>query len=95
MTSIPPEALEAGARALARYNCAEFDKNPDRWTRYFRDEARAAITAALDAWPGMSRGKVMKEPEIIILPLPQEITLNVQDISALDVKSTREEISDE
>ena len=53
MTNIPPEALEAGARALARYNCAEFDKNPDRWTRYFRDEARAAITAALDAWPGM------------------------------------------
>tara|TARA_R110000868_G_scaffold100002_2_gene274929 strand:- start:282 stop:521 length:240 start_codon:yes stop_codon:yes gene_type:complete len=52
MIKIPDEALEAGARALARYNCAEFDKNPDRWARYFMDEAGAAIKAALGAWPG-------------------------------------------
>ena len=74
MTSIPPEALEAGARALARYNCAEFDKNPDRWTMYFRDEARAAITAALDAWPGKDVERFMPDsgPYTIHLPLPQE-----------------------
>ena len=53
MTNIPPEALEAGARALARYNCEKWDNDPDRWRAYFTDEARAAITAALDAWPGM------------------------------------------
>ena len=75
MTNIPPEALEAGARALARYNCAEFDKNPDRWTRYFRDEARAAITAALDAWPGKDVERFMPDsgPYTIHLPLPQEV----------------------
>ena len=53
MTNIPPAALEAGARALARYNCEKWDNDPDRWRAYFTDEARAAITAALDAWPGM------------------------------------------
>ena len=53
MTNIPPEALEASARALARYNCERWDNDPDRWRAYFTDEARAAITAALDAWPGM------------------------------------------
>ena len=52
MTNIPPEALEAGARALARYNCEQWDNDPDRWSAYFTDEARAAITAALGAWPG-------------------------------------------
>ena len=73
MIKIPNEALEAGARALARYNCAEFDKNPDRWTRYFRDEARAAITAALDAWPGKDIERFMPDsgPYTIHLPLPQ------------------------
>ena len=53
MIKIPNEALEAGARALARYNCEKWDNDPDRWRAYFTDEARAAITAALDAWPGM------------------------------------------
>ena len=53
MIKIPDEVVEAGARALARYNCEKWDNDPDRWRAYFTDEARAAITAALDAWPGM------------------------------------------
>ena len=53
MTNIPPEALEAGARALARYNCEKWDNDPDRWRAYFTDEARTACLAMLEAWPGM------------------------------------------
>lgn len=53
--TIPPAALEAGARALARYNCEQWDNDPDRWRAYFTDEARAAFLAMIDAWPGMGR----------------------------------------
>ena len=51
--TIPPAALEAGARALARYNCEQWDNDPDRWGAYFTDEARTACLAMLEAWPGM------------------------------------------
>ena len=50
---VPPAALEAGARALARYNCEQWDNDPDRWRAYFTDEARAAFLAMINAWPGM------------------------------------------
>ena len=73
--TIPPEALEAGARALARYNCEQWDNDPDRWRAYFTEEARAAITAALEAWPGMDVERFMPDsgPYTIHLPLPQEV----------------------
>ena len=77
MITIPPAALEAGARALARYNCEQWDNDPDRWRAYFTDEARAAIAAALEAWPGMSQlaendSASIREMAALILPLPQE-----------------------
>ena len=49
--TIPPAALEAGARALARYNCEQWDNDPDRWGTYFTDEARAAFIAMIEEWP--------------------------------------------
>jgi hypothetical protein len=69
--TIPPAAMEAGARALARYNCEKWDNDPDRWRAYFTDEARACGLAMLEAWPGMIHGKYFAEPSII-LPLPQD-----------------------
>ena len=65
--NIPAAALEAGARALARYNCEKWDNDPDRWRAYFTDEARAAFLAMINAWPGMQHDNY-----VIILPLPTE-----------------------
>ena len=72
--NIPAAALEAGARALARYNCEQWDNDPDRWRAYFTDEARAAFLAMLDAWPGMDVERFMPDsgPYTIHLPLPTE-----------------------
>ena len=67
MITIPPEALEAGARALARYNCEQWDNDPDRWGTYFTDEARAAFLAVLEAWPGMQHDNY-----VIVLPLTEK-----------------------
>ena len=77
--NIPAAALEAGARALARYNCEQWDNDPDRWRAYFTDEARAAFLAMINAWPGMrhdgpSGGGISQEPlqlSRIILPLTE------------------------
>ena len=76
--NIPAAALEAGARALARYNCEQWDNDPDRWRAYFTDEARAAFLAMINAWPGMhftefddGQNAVQLRREIT-LPLPQE-----------------------
>ena len=80
MTNIPDEALEAGARALARYNCEKWDNDPDRWSAYFTDEARAACLAMIEAWPGMEQDQLFHgftdgthyfQPRLI-LPLPTE-----------------------
>ena len=65
--NIPAAALEAGARALARYNCEQWDNDPDRWRTYFTDEARAAFLAMIEAWPGMQHDNY-----VIVLPLPAE-----------------------
>ena len=75
MTNIPPEALEAGARALARYNCEQWDNDPDRWSAYFTDEARAACLAMLEAWPGMRQRPfwdLMTHARHVEIILPQE-----------------------
>lgn len=65
--TIPPAALEAGARALARYNCEQWDNDPDRWRAYFADEARAAFLAIVEAWPGMQHDNY-----VIVLPLTEK-----------------------
>ena len=71
--NIPPAALEAGARALARYNCEQWDNDPDRWRAYFADEARAAFLAIVEAWPGMYIGTdYLTADTQIKLPLPPQ-----------------------
>ena len=82
---IPPEALEAGARA-AYYAFTEINigDGEDRWERLlprfraeYREQARAALLAALAAWPGMNvlpgmqRGMRETKP-VLILPLNTE-----------------------
>ena len=70
--NIPAAALEAGARALARYNCEQWDNDPDRWRAYFTDEARAACLAMIEAWPGMRISWLASNDGAIVLPLPTE-----------------------
>lgn len=64
---IPPEALEAAAKAMWKTD------DPSQWELGM---ARAACLAMLEAWPGMSRGdarqwSVMPDMPIIILPLTE------------------------
>lgn len=77
--NIPPAALEAGARALAdayyrnctdgRLTMADTDDAPEDW--YV--EARAALLAMIEAWPGMWVGPFeLGEGTMLILPLPTE-----------------------
>ncbi len=81
--TIPPEALEAAARAMAKagYGFAGIELT-DPYTAdsdYWDHIAHAAIRAALTAWPGM--GPIRTDQPIgdwcdklpaIILPLPKE-----------------------
>jgi hypothetical protein len=85
---IPPAALEAGARAeyeVWRHDCAgelELDLEMYRlWDQLEPDEqerwcgqARAAIAAAFNAWPGMTlhQQDINAEYSYFVLPLPQE-----------------------
>lgn len=65
--NIPPAALEAGARALARGIEIE-----DYWP-YYKDDARAAFVAMVTAWEGMHHYEPNVEPyygKHLILPLP-------------------------
>lgn len=74
--TIPPEAVEAAARALAIEN-----ETTDKWWPLYMRRATASIRAALAAWPGrkdewrdninMLTG-VPISYAVIILPLPQE-----------------------
>lgn len=68
--TIPPEALEAAARALALEN----ETRENLWPLY-EGKARAACLAMLKAWPGMWVEQLYPVPvatQGIILPLPQE-----------------------
>ena len=65
--TIPPAALEAGARAL----CNEqrlfwYDLTKDEHD-IIRAEARAAFLAMLEAWPGMQHDNY-----VIVLPLTEK-----------------------
>lgn len=61
--TIPPEALEAAAKAMWKTN------DPSQWERGM---ARAACLAMLKAWPGMEIEMVFVEENYLILPLPKE-----------------------
>jgi hypothetical protein len=68
--TIPPEALEAGARAIAE------SLRTARLTTEAQDgykpEARAACIAMLRAWEGMRISWLASNDGAIVLPLPQE-----------------------
>ena len=81
--TIPPEAVEAAARAA--YEIAhkiDCNSDPDQWVdavneyrEHWRQQVRAAIVAALSAWPGMWVEQLYPLPvdtQGIILPLPQK-----------------------
>ena len=63
---IPDEVVEAAAKTLMAPDY------PNSWPAWM-DEARAALAAALNAWPGAhtwDTGQVWHHPAIV-LPLPQ------------------------
>lgn len=66
--TIPPAALEAGARAISE---------TDTGTNPYEDLARAAFTAMVEEWPGMYRADWNDKNEldpVIILPLTETST---------------------
>ena len=69
--TIPPEALEAAARAHAKMN-----EGHDEWWFLHVDKVRASCLAMLKEWPGMDTGPNIygRQDAIIHLPLTQENT---------------------
>jgi hypothetical protein len=65
--TIPPAALEAGARAIA----VDGGIADPEW-RFYKEAARAAFLAMLAAWEGMEIDDSQYGGDFIILPLPQE-----------------------
>jgi hypothetical protein len=74
---IPDEVVKATARAMCDDINGEgcWDETPFRHRPMWRSAARAAIAAALNAWPGAALSQRIR-PTIgsrrITLPLPQE-----------------------
>ena len=79
---IPPQALEAGARALhakGDWSHIPWEELEDCDRDYYKAEARAAFEAMVEAWPGMAHYRGGWEPVIhnnrkphLILPLPPQ-----------------------
>ena len=84
---IPPEAVEAAARAKYEADCAvaskvfdfpAWDDVPDQIKEWNYEDQRLCITAALKAWPGMVNYRGGWEPVVhnnrkphLILPLTE------------------------
>jgi len=70
--TIPPEAVEAAARAACEDRGYDGDKNIN-FRPAFRRIAHAALRAGIAAWPGMFYHPARPDEEAcIFLPLPQE-----------------------
>lgn len=65
--TIPPEALEAAARAHAKMN-----EGHDEWWFLHVDKVRASCLAMLNAWPGMQPQEWHGAGSRLTLPLPTE-----------------------
>ena len=65
--NIPPEAVEAAARAIGEETYVSNKQT-------LRDAATAAILAALKAWPGMNTGPNIygRQDAMMHIPLQQE-----------------------
>jgi hypothetical protein len=78
--TIPPEALEAAARAIwasCQSGTLAWEDLPSSTRKVIKEEARAACLAMLAAWPGMRAegvgvGDGVTTYEWLILPLPKE-----------------------
>jgi len=81
---IPPEAVEAAARAAydswqtqRNWSVPAWDKLDEEFRERSRKEARAAFLAMLEAWPGMHQFALPDNRgtfSALILPLTQEKT---------------------
>ena len=74
--TIPAAALEAGARSLCNEQRIFWHGLTAEAQDIIRGEARAAMVAMLEAWPGMSQleendSASIREMAALILPLPQ------------------------
>ncbi len=76
---IPDVSVEAAARAIGEYYTSKEWFEIARGSRdVWHNAARAALSAALAAWPGVDYRpgaqvtKTWRDPGKIILPLPQE-----------------------
>ena len=72
--TIPPEALEAGARAIEKsLRTARITLESEDG---YKPEARAAFLAMLEAWPGMTlhQQDINAEYSYFVLPLLQEVS---------------------
>ena len=75
---IPDEVVEAAARARyeamrARHGMINFpswDEIKDPLRQFVLDEERAAIAAALNAWPGMTTGPKVYHRQDAVMHLP-------------------------
>ena len=75
--TIPPAALEAGARTLCNEQRIFWRGLTTDAQDIIRGEARAVFIAMIEAWPGMSQlaendSASIREMAALILPLPQE-----------------------
>ena len=75
--TIPPAALDAGARTLCNEQRLFWHGLLSEAQDIIRREARAVFIAMIEAWPGMSQlaendSASIREMAALILPLPQE-----------------------
>ena len=71
--TIPPEAVEAAARAICETENGPCKCMPDECgCTYWKAHATAALRAGIAAWPGMWHIKAVDFEGKVILPLPQE-----------------------
>ena len=75
-TTIPPETVEAAARAICETENGPCKCMPDECgCIYWLAHARASISAALSAWPGRVKNYSWDASHgRVILPLPTENT---------------------
>ena len=78
--TIPPAALEAGARAICETHCGPCRCYPDECgCVYFKAHARAAFLAMMGAWPGMETGLFAKGERDNVLALILPLTEKTDD----------------
>ena len=70
--TIPPAALEAGARSLCNEQRLFWHGLRSEAQDIIREETRAAFLAMIEAWPGMRISWLSSNDGAIVLPLTTE-----------------------